>query len=498
MDRRKEFENILNTYNNLNEEEKDANQGQAYLDSLMSELPEAPSEERLAPSTNENISKTQDFQRAKELFNPERMKNLMRQGFDEQSAKNYIMEEEGRKLDLQDRNNQKIFDNLRTQKQLANIAKIESEQKKLRDLKKAQNLSKRLGIPFNEPTQEEINNVVSNPFTEEKPKEEPKNAQTRSTASVGKSETKTFSKDKPEDENQKKISELDKLKKELEELGNKRGSARNMDALLTLAKGLLDASAYYSAANPNSSKNQVIKSSMPTDIGAKQLAQDRKDLIDKIAVAQEEAKTNALAQYRKDQVELQKLQMEDKLSDVDKILLKNKLDQDLQIEKENRKEKQQLEEALPKLNDEISNLRNAYRLAGEVPTGPIIGLLSRFTEKGQELETALNKKSLKTMADLFAGMSKAVDSEAERKFFQSAQAEMAKWPKVNRKLLSEALTKAEGLRSKIQTKLSGGSRQQKESQKTGKSLVNKQYSPSRNKTKLIYSDGSEEIVDGKK
>lgn len=88
----------------------------------------------------------------------------------------------------------------------------------------------------------------------------------------------------------KNLEELEKLRGEIEGFGEKREEGRTTDKWLTLAKGLLDASANYSAANPYSDRNQVIKSEMPTNIGTQQAMENRQDLLDRMKLAQAQAK----------------------------------------------------------------------------------------------------------------------------------------------------------------------------------------------------------------
>jgi len=55
---------------------------------------------------------------------------------------------------------------------------------------------------------------------------------------------------------------------------------------------------------------------------------------------------------------------------------------------------------------------------------------------------------------MFSGMSKAVDSDAERAFFQSAQPSMSNYPDVNIELLTEMERNIKSLQEKSKKKLS--------------------------------------------
>lgn len=105
-------------------------------------------------------------------------------------------------------------------------------------------------------------------------------------------------------EQEKRDSEL--LLKELDKLREGREGAETKDVWLTLAKGLLDASAYYSAANPYSSKNKVLKTEMPTNIGASQLETRRKELMDLLRATQASEDRAEDRLFRQGQMDLSK------------------------------------------------------------------------------------------------------------------------------------------------------------------------------------------------
>ncbi len=143
---------------------------------------------------------------------------------------------------------------------------------------------------------EETQDIVENPYTEEK-------KQTREISSKKPASPKELEKREP------RGSEL--LLKELDKLREEREGSQSKDAWLQLAKGLLDASAYYSAANPYSSKNKVMKTEMPTDIGSKQLETRRKELMDLLARTQASEDRAEDRLFRQGQMDLSRERLEE-------------------------------------------------------------------------------------------------------------------------------------------------------------------------------------------
>lgn len=146
---------------------------------------------------------------------------------------------------------------------------------------------------------EKKQDIVNNPYTEKKESKS----------------TKTPMSPKQLEKVEERGSDL--LLKELDKLREGREGAETKDAWLTLAKGLLDASAHYSAANPYSSKNKVIKTEMPTDIGSKQLESRRKELMDLLARTQASEDRAEDRLFRQGQMDLskQKLDMSKKAAE---------------------------------------------------------------------------------------------------------------------------------------------------------------------------------------
>ena len=146
----------------------------------------------------------------------------------------------------------------------------------------------------------------------------------------------------------------------------------------------------------------------------------------------------------------------------DKELIKARAKMKVQDEKEqakirqaNLKEKKAAEQSDKDLDEQLKKITRAKKLMAEMvkqggvsDTGPIDQYISGFGSKGQELRQSLNDLSLEKMAKLFSGMSKAVDSEAERKMFEQSQASMGNYPDVNMKILNEMEKGIQSLKGK--------------------------------------------------
>jgi hypothetical protein len=118
-----------------------------------------------------------------------------------------------------------------------------------------------------------------------------------------------------------------------------------------------------------------------------------------------------------------------------KIQAKEEVKEDIQIKKENRKMRKELDAAVPMLETQLQNIKEAKELLKKTSTGPVDQYTSKLTDSGQKLEQKLNKISLDTMVKMFSGMSKAVDTNAERAQFQSTQPSMGNYENVNRDTL---------------------------------------------------------------
>jgi hypothetical protein len=141
--------------------------------------------------------------------------------------------------------------------------------------------------------------------------------------------------------------------------------------------------------------------------------------------------------------------------------IKARKKEELQINKENRAVKEKLDPAISNLDKQIKHVDKALQLlvnpkTGTVKsdlTGPYDQYKASFTEEGQALKDALSNISLTEMTKAFAGMSKAIDSDAERAFFQAAQPSLEKYENVNVEVLKEMKANLESLKQKSKSKL---------------------------------------------
>lgn len=180
------------------------------------------------------------------------------------------------------------------------------------------------------------------------------------------------------------------------------------------------------------------------DYGIKKGIEDTKYSRDK-DVTDRKDRLNARAeemQLRRDEMDYKK-----KNDAAAKTLAKEEVKEGIQISKENRKIRKDLDESIPALESQLQNIKEAKAMLMDNPqtgktgvaTGPVDQYYSKVTKEGQTLEKKLNKISLDTMVKMFSGMSKAVDTNAERAQFQSTQPQMRDYQDVN----IDTLTKLE-------------------------------------------------------
>lgn len=148
------------------------------------------------------------------------------------------------------------------------------------------------------------------------------------------------------------------------------------------------------------------------------------------------------------------LQMsKDKKSMVDKEQSK----EDAKIRTENRKERRQIENDMKSTEALINELNTTkdmfekYSKSQILGTGPIAtlgGLTPKIMQKSEDLDAQFKKQNLDTMVKMFAGMSKAVDTNNERRAFESAQASMTNDDKTNARLIKEKIDAAKSMLQK--------------------------------------------------
>jgi len=182
------------------------------------------------------------------------------------------------------------------------------------------------------------------------------------------------------------------------------------------------------------------------------------------------------------------------------------------VKKENRKTRRELDKAEKTTQETIKELESIdkqfeeYSRTSPGGTGPIataFGLTKYASEKTQALDARFKLTGLKQMVKMFAGLSKAIDSDAERRAFEATQLDLKNDDNVNRQIIRDKLNAAKALLTKTQNAKRnfdkyGDFTDSPESTESGKTVVKKGYNASTNQTQLIYSDGSKEVVEGKR
>lgn len=198
----------------------------------------------------------------------------------------------------------------------------------------------------------------------------------------------------------------------------------------------------------------LVKQDLPEGVSAfqitkalpmiQQLASDKLSR-EKLA-AEAKTKSGKLSPLEELQLDLVKEQKKAELKDENKI------------KEENRKERSAIRKALPKFDEQIKLINNAIstlkNTKGLSDTGPLDKYVAPYTTEGQNLQLALNSLQLDKMVSMFSGMSKAIDSDAERAFFQASQPDMSKYPSSNLKALQAMLDRTKLLKKKAEQEAS--------------------------------------------
>jgi hypothetical protein len=140
----------------------------------------------------------------------------------------------------------------------------------------------------------------------------------------------------------------------------------------------------------------------------------------------------------------------------EKETIKANIKERLEESKENRKLKKELEPAIATVDEQIKNVKDALNLINKskvVGTGPLDQYFAGATPEGQLLKKALGNISLDTLVQKFQGMSRAIDTETDRKFFQETQPSMGNFESTNKKMLNDILTRLESVKAKSESKL---------------------------------------------
>lgn len=298
----------------------------------------------------------------------------------------------------------------------------------------------------------------------------------------------------PEVESDPIKQKLDDTSKKYEELMNKETQKRdwrqNLPDLLAAAHNIIN----YGQGNR--------LPQLKTDFTARELAQEetmKQSGLDRLSKLQEmyrrQMADKERASYRQAQLDeaeknrqLKKELAEAKPKEMpfaEKEQAKADIKEKIELKKENRKVKKEAEDSIKSIDEQIKNVKKARKLLTKsgknlvADTGPIDQFIAKGTDEGQKLEQALNAVSLDKMVKMFSGMSKAIDSDAERAFFQSAQPSMGKYPVVNKEILDDMIINLESLKDKNKSLMDSIDQKGNRSE---------QSAPEQKKEKRDYSD----------
>lgn len=166
----------------------------------------------------------------------------------------------------------------------------------------------------------------------------------------------------------------------------------------------------------------------------------------------------------------------------EKQIKKAEIEEKLKDSKLKKEEENKTKASLDSIEEQIQKVRRAKQLLKELvkdssiaDTGPLDQYVTSATSRGQKLKQAFNDLSLDKMTKLFKGMSKAVDSDAERKMFEQSQASLSYYPDVNEEILNNLEKALLSSKQKNQTYLQEvtGKEVQKESSQTPQEVKHK-------------------------
>lgn len=160
---------------------------------------------------------------------------------------------------------------------------------------------------------------------------------------------------------------------------------------------------------------------------------------------------------RKEAARLAREGKKDELSKIELEEEKAKIKENNLVRKENRVVVKDLEKGQSAAEAALRDLKNVkkqfedYSKANKGGTGPLstLGGLTKYASQDTEkLDSAFKKVALGEMVKMFAGMSKAVDSNAERRAFESTQPSVALDDETNKQILESQIKAAESLVAK--------------------------------------------------
>lgn len=176
-------------------------------------------------------------------------------------------------------------------------------------------------------------------------------------------------------------------------------------------------------------------------------------------------KAEADRKYKQDllQLERDKLAAQERLSAakkddaLEREIARDKRKEEMQIAKEDRKLRNELDKAESAAEEQLKALEDAYSLFKKYSknsitgTGPIatLGGVTKYLNSDTErLDSKLKNISLDSMIKMFAGMSKVVDSDAERRAFESTQPSIALDDETNRDIFETKIKAVKSLLEK--------------------------------------------------
>lgn len=206
------------------------------------------------------------------------------------------------------------------------------------------------------------------------------------------------------------------------------------------------------SATPRGIKPMNFKASVPSD---------QMNKLSKLAQMKGLAVDAQMTPYQRQSLELREKELDSRNARKDKEpTFEEKETKKLQIKekladsKEDRENKKEAKSALKSLDSQEEFIDKAIKLIEEgASTGPIDQYTSKVTPTGQKLQKAINNIALDKMTKMFAGMSKAIDSDAERAFFQSTQPSMSDFESVNLDTLRDLKANIKSLREKTKQSL---------------------------------------------
>lgn len=157
----------------------------------------------------------------------------------------------------------------------------------------------------------------------------------------------------------------------------------------------------------------------------------------------------------------------------EKERIKADIKQKIQDEKGRKEEIKTTKESIGNVDEQLEKIKRAKQLMKDLAkkgkiadTGPLDQYVTGMTKEGQALRQAFNDLSLDKMTKMFKGMSKAIDSDAERKMFEQSQASLSNYPSVNLQVLDnleKALMSTKQKNIQYQQELTGMESEQQES-----------------------------------